>query len=123
MLKKCGIASVAAEILLTPKNPYVIHAISSRNRAKRREVNNSWSIFSPIAQSVERVTVNHHVPGSSPGWGANNSKGYGIFRNPFCLCRTGRAAFCSTLPPLRPGVTARGSVLDSIHLGYYCIIG
>src|SRR5690606_15563491 len=25
---------------------------------------------SPIAQLVERVTVNHHVPGSSPGRGA-----------------------------------------------------
>ena len=28
-------------------------------------------IYSPIAQSVERVTVNHDVVGSSPTWGAN----------------------------------------------------
>ena len=27
-------------------------------------------IYSPIAQSVERVTVNHDVVGSSPTWGA-----------------------------------------------------
>ena len=26
--------------------------------------------YSPIAQSVERVTVNHDVVGSSPTWGA-----------------------------------------------------
>ena len=28
------------------------------------------SLCSPVAQSVERVTVNHHVRGSSPRWGA-----------------------------------------------------
>ena len=28
-------------------------------------------VYSPIAQSVERVTVNHDVVGSSPTWGAN----------------------------------------------------
>ena len=27
-------------------------------------------VYSPIAQSVERVTVNHDVVGSSPTWGA-----------------------------------------------------
>ena len=29
---------------------------------------------SPIAQLVEQQTVNLLVPGSSPGWGANNSE-------------------------------------------------
>ena len=29
-----------------------------------------FSFLSPVAQLVERVTVNHHVPGSSPGRGA-----------------------------------------------------
>jgi hypothetical protein len=28
---------------------------------------------SPVAQSVERVAVNHHVRGSSPRWGAINN--------------------------------------------------
>ena len=31
-------------------------------------------IYSPIAQSVERVTVNHDVVGSSPTWGAKKMK-------------------------------------------------
>ena len=30
--------------------------------------------YSPIAQSVERVTVNHDVVGSSPTWGAKKRK-------------------------------------------------
>ena len=30
-------------------------------------------VYSPIAQSVERVTVNHDVVGSSPTWGAKNN--------------------------------------------------
>ena len=30
--------------------------------------------YSPIAQSVERVTVNHDVVGSSPTWGAKKMK-------------------------------------------------
>ena len=30
--------------------------------------------YSPIAQSVERVTVNHDVVGSSPTWGASKGK-------------------------------------------------
>ena len=30
-------------------------------------------VYSPIAQSVERVTVNHDVVGSSPTWGARKS--------------------------------------------------
>ena len=33
-------------------------------------------IYSPIAQSVERVTVNHDVVGSSPTWGANKTPVY-----------------------------------------------
>ena len=28
------------------------------------------SVYSSIAQSVERMTVNHDVAGSSPAWGA-----------------------------------------------------
>ena len=31
-------------------------------------------IYSSIAQSVERMTVNHDVAGSSPAWGARNRK-------------------------------------------------
>ena len=31
-------------------------------------------VYSPIAQSVERVTVNHDVVGSSPTWGAKKMK-------------------------------------------------
>ena len=31
-------------------------------------------VYSPIAQSVERVTVNHDVVGSSPTWGASKRK-------------------------------------------------
>ncbi len=31
-------------------------------------------MFSPIAQSVEQVAVNHPVRGSSPRWGANKEK-------------------------------------------------
>ena len=31
-------------------------------------------VYSPIAQSVERVTVNHDVVGSSPTWGAKKIK-------------------------------------------------
>ena len=30
--------------------------------------------YSPIAQSVEQWTVNPCVPGSSPGWRANQAK-------------------------------------------------
>ena len=33
-------------------------------------------IYSPIAQSVERVTVNHDVVGSSPTWGASKKRRY-----------------------------------------------
>ena len=38
-------------------------------------------VYSPIAQSVERVTVNHDVVGSSPTWGArtNLSESYTIW--------------------------------------------
>ena len=32
--------------------------------------------YSPIAQSVERVTVNHDVVGSSPTWGASKKRRY-----------------------------------------------
>ena len=32
------------------------------------------SVYSSIAQSVERMTVNHDVAGSSPAWGARNRK-------------------------------------------------
>ena len=31
-------------------------------------------VYSPIAQSVERVTVNHDVVGSSPTWGAKKKE-------------------------------------------------
>ena len=31
-------------------------------------------VYSPIAQSVERVTVNHDVVGSSPTWGAKKKR-------------------------------------------------
>ena len=31
-------------------------------------------VYSPIAQSVERVTVNHDVVGSSPTWGARKEQ-------------------------------------------------
>ena len=35
--------------------------------------------YSPIAQSVERVTVNHDVVGSSPTWGAKKkSRSYDL---------------------------------------------
>ncbi len=34
-----------------------------------------YLIYSPVAQSVERVAVNHHVRGSSPRWGAIKSRG------------------------------------------------
>ena len=30
----------------------------------------AFSVYSSIAQSVERMTVNHDVAGSSPAWGA-----------------------------------------------------
>ena len=32
-------------------------------------------LYSPLAQSVEQVTVNHLVLGSSPRWGAKQNKG------------------------------------------------
>ena len=32
-------------------------------------------LYSSIAQSVERMTVNHDVAGSSPAWGAINHTG------------------------------------------------
>ena len=32
-------------------------------------------LYSPLAQSVEQVTVNHLVRGSSPRWGAKHYKG------------------------------------------------
>jgi hypothetical protein len=34
--------------------------------------------YSPVAQSVERVAVNHHVRGSSPRWGAIKSGTYKV---------------------------------------------
>ena len=35
------------------------------------KIGRRWLLsYSPIAQSVERVTVNHDVVGSSPTWGA-----------------------------------------------------
>ena len=35
------------------------------------KIGRCWLLsYSPIAQSVERVTVNHDVVGSSPTWGA-----------------------------------------------------
>jgi hypothetical protein len=37
---------------------------------------------SPIAQSVERRTVNPQVPGSSPGRGANINAGFRVFSKP-----------------------------------------
>src|SRR5690606_42161096 len=40
---------------------------------------------SPIAQSVERRTVNPQVPGSSPGRGAKQFKALGANLRPFCL--------------------------------------
>ena len=33
------------------------------------------SVYSSIAQSVERMTVNHDVAGSSPAWGATTHTG------------------------------------------------
>ena len=33
------------------------------------------NVYSSIAQLVEHMTVNHVVPGSSPGWGAKK-KGF-----------------------------------------------
>ena len=33
-------------------------------------------VYSSIAQLVEHMTVNHVVPGSSPGWGAKKIKGF-----------------------------------------------
>ena len=38
-----------------------------------REVLALSVIYSPLAQSVERVTVNHDVVGSSPTWGAKRN--------------------------------------------------
>ena len=40
--------------------------------------------YSPIAQSVERVTVNHDVVGSSPTWGAKKMKDGIYSRLLFC---------------------------------------
>ncbi|VXC22242.1 hypothetical protein PSEUDO8Z_10445 [Pseudomonas sp. 8Z] len=37
-------------------------------------------LSSAIAQSVEQMTVNHWVPGSSPGRGANFQSGYSAVR-------------------------------------------
>ena len=34
-----------------------------------------FSVYSSIAQSVERMTVNHDVAGSSPAWGAKTHTG------------------------------------------------
>ena len=36
--------------------------------------NTKSTAYSPIAQSVEQRTVNPCVPGSSPGWRANQAK-------------------------------------------------
>ena len=53
-------------------------------------------IYSPIAQSVERVTVNHDVVGSSPTWGASKKdkirKSVSYF---FALFAVGREQFTS----------------------------
>ena len=40
--------------------------------------------YSPVAQSVEQVTVNHRVGGSSPSGGARKRKAY-EYRRPFFL--------------------------------------
>ena len=41
--------------------------------------NGCFALYSSIAQSVERMTVNHDVAGSSPAWGAK-TKTYKPFR-------------------------------------------
>lgn len=57
----------AAEILLTAKNRYAIHVISSRHRAKNQLPK---PIYSRVDQSVDQRTVNPCVVGSSPTSGA-----------------------------------------------------
>ena len=65
-------------------------------------------ICSPVAQSVERVAVNHHVRGSSPRWGARikkpNFQGVGLFRFSDIIksLRTERMSFRLS-PPRRTG--------------------
>ena len=41
-------------------------------------------VYSSIAQLVEHMTVNHVVPGSSPGWGAKKK---GFFREAFYISK------------------------------------
>ena len=53
---------------------------SDTGQQKRQTVTETEVISSAIAQLVEQVTVNHWVPGSSPGRGANLSPGYSAVR-------------------------------------------
>src|SRR5437867_2202354 len=57
---------------------------------------------SPIAQLVERRTVNPQVPGSSPGRGANLHAGFGDFRARVSFRKTARVPqFCGLLVVIR----------------------
>ena len=63
------------------------------------------SVYSSIAQSVERMTVNHDVAGSSPAWGANFFEselftGFGFFcafiRNIFAFMLSIKVFLCNS---------------------------
>jgi hypothetical protein len=65
--------------------------------------------YSPLAQLVERVTVNHHVRGSSPRWGAIQFKGLQLITvGPFLFGVTFSPRGCfplviaPTFPPAPP---------------------
>ena len=66
-------------------------------------------LYSLIAQSVERRTVNPQVPGSSPGRGANIYKDFGDFsnRHPIYNFRFDLQLFCLVAFFIFPGDTAR----------------
>ena len=51
------------------------------------KIGRCWLLsYSPIAQSVERVTVNHDVVGSSPTWGASKTPVYESMQVFLVLC-------------------------------------
>ena len=60
------------------------------NRGKKTE-------YSPIAQSVERVTVNHDVVGSSPTWGAKKKDTIKSCLFFLCLCPQDTTSFARLL--------------------------
>ena len=61
-----------------------------------------FGIYSPIAQSVERVTVNHDVDGSSPSWGAKKAITFVIA---FFLCLSFVCTCCHWYSGEKRGLT------------------